>query len=115
MQKKVAFAPWRSSRSRTRGVSSGAGPSSKVRLIIPRAALCAGSRVRLSPSHRLRGRNTPAVTKKKLAAIAAAAHGQSEGRQATAAQAAAIASTASPRSEEHTSELQSLAYLVCRL
>ena len=49
MQKKVAFAPCASSRSRTAGVTAGSGPSSMVIAISRRAAACAGRRVQLLP------------------------------------------------------------------
>jgi len=61
MQKKVAFAPCASSRSRTAGVTAGSGPSSMVIAISRRAAACAGKHVQLLPSQRERGQRPPAV------------------------------------------------------
>src|SRR5262245_65054923 len=49
------------------------------------------------------------------AALMAAARSASSGERPAATQAVKVAVKASPRSEEHTSELQSLRHLVCRL
>ena len=88
-QKKVAFARWRSSRSRTWGVTAGSGPSSNVRLISLRAAAAGGSRTRFAPSSWPRGQNTAAVRRRRFAATAPSAQGHHAGRIAAVATATA--------------------------
>src|SRR2546422_6448978 len=55
------------------------------------------------------------VTESELLAMAAAAESSSEHPLAAAVMKAAFAREVIPRSEEHTSELQSRLHLVCRL
>src|SRR5205823_11195454 len=81
-------------------------------LIAPRSVCCLGGRSRAPPTssaRRLRRRARSCLSVKYL--MRAAASSIARGRPSSRAQ----ISITSGRSEEHTSELQSLAYLVCRL
>jgi hypothetical protein len=79
MQKKLARTPAASSRSSTRGVTSGSGPSSMVSAISLRAAAASGRRVRLAPSRVDRGSSPATVSTAWLAASAPSVQGQAAG------------------------------------
>ena len=66
-QKNVALFPDCSSKSRTVGVTSGSGPSSKVRATTPSAAGASGNRVMLGPSQEHRG-NMPGHAENRVVA-----------------------------------------------
>src|SRR5919198_430420 len=89
MQKKVAFTPCRSSRSRTAGVTPGSGPSSIVMAISPRAAAGCGSRFQFGPSRLQRGHSPAMVSIAWSAMTAPAVQGQASGRRIVAATAPA--------------------------
>ena len=112
MQKNVAAAPRFSSRSSTRGVISGSGPSSKVSATSPRAAAAAGSRTRFGPSTELRGIMHAAKSTPWFATSTDATPGQSDGcatiAAAPAACSAAVTFSAGYGFQRRTAPMRSL-------